>query len=148
MKQLILLLIILLLANNVFAKEISVKIKPEKKITTSNLDLKEGDSVNFIVSEDVFVNTKLYLKKGQNITAMITDIEDNDFFITPAKILIENFKAVNNLNKPIKFKGIIYKKGTEHPKINEIFVFDVIRGGEVQIKPEKDEFTIYLEDNL
>lgn len=149
MKKVIVLIVFLLLANTALAKEITVKIKPEYKITTSDVDLVEGDNVDFVVSEDVFINSKQYLRKGQQVTGVVTSIENNGFFVVPAKICIEHFKVVSASDSKIKLKGIVYKIGSEHPKLNEIFIFDLLlRGGEVQIVPEKDEFTMYIEDNL
>jgi len=131
-----------------FSKEIPVKIKPMQKITTSNLLVKEGDSIDFVVSEDVLINSELRLKKGERVQGIITGLEDNDFVVKPAKLYIENFRTTTVSGKPIKLKGIIYKSGSEHRVFGEFLIFDLLRGGEVQIKPEKDEFTIYIEENL
>lgn len=130
------------------AKEVAVKIKPEYKITTSNLDLKEGDILDFTVCEDVFVKSAPYIKKGQKVTGMVTSIQDNDYLVTPAKIYIENFRTHDVNNSPVKLKGIVYKSGNDHHVICEFIILELFRGGEVQIKPQKDVFTIYAEENL
>jgi len=148
MKRIILLVAFLLTINCAYSKEIPIKIRPEHKITTSNVNILEGDSADFIISEDVFVNSKVFIKKGQKVTGVITSIENNDYFVKPATIYIENFKTINTSNTPIKLKGIVYKTGSEHPKFTELFIFDLLRGGEVQIKPEKDEFIMHIEGNL
>lgn len=143
-----LLLSYLLSITCVFAREIPVKIKPAHKISTSNLSLREGDTLEFIISQDVYINSKTYLKSGQLVQADITSLEDNGFLVQPAKIYIENFRTVNPQNKMVKLKGLIYKQGNIHPIVTEFFVFDVLRGGEVHLLPQKDEFTIYAEENL
>lgn len=127
-----------------FSKEIPVKIKPVKKITTSNTKLMEGDLLDFEIIQDVFVGSKIHLKEGQRVQGCITSIENNDFESQPAKIYIENF--VINDNKLIKLNGIIYRSGNEHASLSELFGPLGLRGGEVQIKPEKDVFTIYIEE--
>ena len=45
--------------NYSFAKEVDVVIEPTYKITTSNPNLREGDDVDFIAAQDVFLNSKL-----------------------------------------------------------------------------------------
>lgn len=149
MKKIILLAIFaLIFSNTVFAKDIPVKIKPMQKITTSDLNLIEGDKVEFATSEDVFVNSKLYIKKGQKISGCITSIVPNGFLVEPATIYIENFRTIDVNKNSVKFKGIIYKSGNDHDEITEFFMSNFLRGGEVQIKPKKDEFTIYVEERL
>jgi hypothetical protein len=149
MKKFILTIMALALVQNiVLSKEIPVKIKPVCKITTCNLNLKEGDTLDFVVADDVFINSKLYIKKGQAVSGVATSLKDNNYLIIPAKIYIENFRTTNVENHRVKLKGIIYKSGNDHHVFGEIFVFDLLRGGEVQITPEKDEFTIYVEENL
>lgn len=147
MKKAIVLTIIILTAIPTFAKEIPIKVKPLYKITTSNKALKEGDSLDFFTTEDVYVNTRLIVKKGQKLQGIATNIIDNGFLIKPASIYIENFKARDENGKLVKFNGTIYSVGNYHKVFGEVFVCNIIRGGEVQIKPEKDEYTLYFEDN-
>lgn len=132
----------------VLSKEIPVKIKPASKITTSNLDLQEGDLLQFVVLEDILINSKPYIEKGQIVTGTVTSLEENNYLAQPAKIYIENFKTTNVNNESVKLKGIVYKTGNNHQVLGEFIFFDLMRGGEVQIKPEKDEFTIYLKESL
>lgn len=130
------------------AKEIAVKIKPACKITTSNLDLKEGDLLDFVISEDVYIKSSPYLKKDEKVTGLVTNLEDNNYLSQPAKIHIENFRTVDVKNSPVKLNGIIYKSGNDHHVLGEFVFFEYLRGGEVQINPEKDEFILYIEENL
>lgn len=129
------------------SQEVSVKIEPISKITTSNLKLRNGDDVEFITAEDVNSEKNLVFKKGQKIYGTITSLEENGFMNETASLYIENFYTNKN-GKRIKLKGIVYKQGRSHDMINGFLpgIDVLIRGGEVQIKPEKDEFTIYLED--
>jgi len=148
-KKISLLFFLLLGCNSLaLAKEIPVKIKPIYKITTSNALFTEGDSLDFVVAEDVLINSKVYFNKGQKVIGIITSREENDYLVTPAKLYIENFRTQTAQGKPIKLSGFIYKSGNKHDEIMEFFNPEFIRGGEVQIKPEKDEFTIYAEENL
>lgn len=129
------------------SKEIAVKIKPVLKITTSNLKLQNGDNVEFVAAEDVSAQNNLVFKKGQKIYGTITSREENGFLNETANLYIENLYTRQN-EKRVKLKGIVYKQGRSHDMINGFLpILDVIiRGGEVQIKPEKDVFTIYFEE--
>lgn len=153
MKKLILFCFILLTSQQMlWAKEFPVKIKPVQKITTSNVDLREGNSLDFVVSEDVLINSNIYLPKGQKVNGTVTSIEENNFLVQPAKLYAENFRTTSINNKQVKLKGLVYKSGNEHQFFGEFVLAQIvqmfIRGGEVQIKPKKDEFTLYVEENL
>lgn len=137
-------IILLSFANTTFAKDILIKVTPEKTISTSKkFSLQEGDYVNFKVIEDTSL-----LKKGELVTGLVTSIEDNGFSGKEAQVLIENFKYNN---KPLK--GEIYLHGSVHKKMNEfvdrtfndLAVFMFIRGGEVIAKPDEQYFILYAE---
>ena len=134
--------------NYSFAKEVDVVIEPTHKITTSNPNLREGDDVDFIAAQDVFLNSKLYIKKGSPAVGIVTSIENNDFLYKEASLYAENFKVENIDGKMVKLTGIIYKTGNKHQNITQLIpaALWVIRGGEVQIKPQKDTFTLFLEE--
>jgi hypothetical protein len=154
-KKIFLILIIFLCFNNsAFSKEISVKVIPDSEISTSDGSLQEGDSINLIIVEDVYVNTKLYIKKGEPVVGIITSLVNNDFTCQNASIYAENFKAKNVDGKIVKLNGIVHKEGRNHsyftqympdnPMSTSLFFF--IRGGEAKIVPQKDSFILYLDD--
>lgn len=149
-KSLLVLILILLLAQITMAKELQVKIYSPTKITTSNPYLQEGDNINFVLAEDLYLNSKPYLKKGEIVTGVITNITNNSFVCKEASIYAENFKVKNVNGKLVSLNGVIYKKGHTHELFTQFipFVPEIIRGGEVQIKPQKDTFILYFEDNL
>lgn len=135
--------------NSVLAKDVRVEIEPRKKVTTSDLKLNEGDEISFVVAQDVYLHSTLYIKKGAPVIGVITSIENNDFLYKAASICAENFKVKDINEKTVKLKGIIYKKGNNHWMITQFIPapLGAIRGGEVQIKPNKDTFNLFLEDN-
>jgi hypothetical protein len=141
---------ILFFINNLtFANEIPIKVKATSKISTSNNSLQEGDKIKLISAKDVYLNSKLYIKKGAPVTGIITSLENNDFTCQEASIYAENFKTKNVNGETVKLNGIVYKKGRNHSYITQYMTdwFQFIRGGEAQILPEKDSFTLYLENN-
>lgn len=148
-KKLFSLLILLIIGQISIAKEIPINIKSVGKISTSNVNLQEGDSVDFIITDDIFINSKLFFKKNEPVSGIITSLEENDYLYKPATLYIDNFVTKNTNGTEIKLKGIVYKKGNDHWMITQFIPFPCtfLRGGEVQIKPKKDVFTLILEDN-
>ncbi len=127
-----------------YASDIPVKVTPNSIITTASRksSIMEGDSVDFRVLEDAG-----YLKKGDIITGLVTNIEDNGFNGKAAEILIENFQFKNK-----KLKGYVYLKGSSHKKLAEFTEYNLseapsfIRGGEVIARPDECDFILYLEN--
>lgn len=127
-----------------FAKDIPVIVVPVGKITTSNLNLKLGDEVEFRVKGNVIKNGAVYIKESTPVWGVVTFLQANGWFGEYAKITIENLKTQNIYNQRVKLNGSIYKAGSDHEKYLWFLMCLTIRGGEVQIKPEKDSFTLYL----
>ena len=146
-KNFIYILIIFILGQAVFAKTIPVQIKPAVKVVTSGIKLQEGDNIPFVIVNDVFVNSKLYLKNGENVSGTITSLKSNNFLYEPAEIYIENFSTKDTTGNLVKLNGIIYKKGNDYGLITQFIPFPcfAIKGGKVKFNPQKDVFTLYLE---
>lgn len=148
-KSFLILICLIFFGQIAFSKEIPVKIKPISKLTTSNLKVKEGDCVEFLVADDVELNSKIYLKKDEKVFGTITSREENNFLGQTASIYMENFYTKDFGGKKVKLKGVIYEKGTCHDMITGFIqeFLILVRGGEVQINPKKDLFTLYAEVN-
>lgn len=126
--------------------EIPVKIEALNPISTANVNLQEGDSITMVVSDNVYVNSKLYIKQGAVATGVITSLVDNGFTCQEASIYAENFKVKNAAGKTVPLKGIVYKQGRNHSLFTQFLPtgFHIIRGGEAKIEPQKDNYTLYL----
>lgn len=149
LKKIIISFILIAIGGIVYAKELEIKVYSPTKITTSNLDLKEGDRIEFETVQDTYLNSKLYLKKGEKVIGVITSLEDNGFCCKEAVIYAESFRAKTFDGNTIKLNGLICKKGRTHWMFTQFlpFIPELIRGGEVQIT-KKDRFNLYIEDNL
>ncbi len=148
-KKIILTLILSSIGLGVCAKEQIVLISAPAKITTSDVALKEGDEINFVLVKDIYVNSKLYAKKDEKVRGLITSLEPNGFNCKEASIYAENFVLNSVDGKEIKLDGIVYAKGRTHWMFTQFipFIPTFIRGGEVQIKPN-DTFELILKENL
>ncbi|MDD3436653.1 MAG: hypothetical protein PHC64_05830 [Candidatus Gastranaerophilales bacterium] len=131
----------------VFAKEIPVKIKTLEKISTSNPQLQEGDTISLTTAQNVYVNSKLYIKSGTPVVGVITNLTENGFTCKEASIYAETFKVKNIEGKKVPLKGIVFKSGRDHHLFTQFLpgFYEFIRGGEAMILPNKDTFTLYLE---
>ncbi len=130
--------------------EAPVRITPLKKITTSNPLLKEGDFVEFVVVSDVKITDNFQLNKGEKAVGMITKLVDNGFNGDVATVLIDQFEIKRESGEKYLFHGQIKKEGKNHDKAIGAYNYVLgpaafwIRGGEVQMKPKRDTYTIYM----
>jgi len=149
-KKLLLIFLLTVFTHSIaFSQEIPVKVETLVKISTSDVKMQEGDDIIFVVADDVFLNGKLYIKKGTNASGIITSLVNNGFTCQEASIYAENFKVKTVKGVTVKLSGIVYKKGRNHWMLTqfiptEMTVGNFIRGGEVEIMPQKDVFTLYL----
>lgn len=142
MKKTFFIIFTLIISTNLTFAE-NVFVTPTQKITTAKKNsLAEGDIVNFRVTKD----TKT-LKQGDMVTGIVTSIEDNGFVGKEAQVLIENFRCNGK-----KLDGEIYLHGNVHKKLNDFvdrsmseFII-LMRGGEVIVKPNEQEFLLYIKD--
>lgn len=146
-KKFILIVIIFVLGQSVFAKSIPVQIKPVEKISTAGSKVQEGDVVDFVVLNDVYQGSKLYIKSGEKVSGTITNLKQNNFLYEPAEIYIEDFLTKDSAEKPVKLDGVIYKKGNDFGMITQFIPFPcfALKGGQARLRPNKDVFTLYLE---
>lgn len=138
----------LFFSQSVFAKDIPITIRPINKISTSNIYLKLGDRVEFELLGDFYRNGKIYIPKTNKITGTIVEIEQNDFGYKEAQITINQFRTVDVAGNFVKLEGSIFKSGKSYSGM-QFFgdtIFHFFRGGEVQIKPKKDTFILFLKD--
>lgn len=134
-------LLLLFNANCICAKNL-IYITPVKKFTTCHKYLFEGDEVKFKI-------TKPYknFKVGDILTGTVLMYEENGFYGKEAKVQIGNFVT----EKGVPIKGNIYLSGSEHPTYTQfaekIFWTGsfLIRGGEIQLIPDKDVVTFFTE---
>lgn len=123
-----------------FAEEVPVTITPLEKISTADKNLHEGDTVEF---KDT--------KTGEIITGIIKELTPNGFAGEQAALLINNFKYKNSSKK---LNGEVFVKGGEHKKYQDMAdigiapVIGIIRGGEVILKPNKSEITVFFSDYI
>lgn len=146
-KKIIFIAIIFVVGQSVFAKTIPVQIKPAEKISTAGSKVQEGDIVSFVIVNDVYQSSKLYIKSGEKVSGTITGLKPNNFLYEPAEIYIENFSTKDLTGKSVKLSGIIFRKGNDYGNITQFIPFPcfAIKGGQVRLKPKKDVFTLYLE---
>lgn len=135
MKKLLVITLLIFISLPAYATKTMVDITPIQKITTSNDKLMEGDYVYF---KDIKTNEK--------IRGLITNLQPNGFAGQEASITITQFQAIDSKKQ---YEGSITVNGDEHKGTMTFYQWligclgELIRGGEVHIKPNKDIFTIW-----
>lgn len=133
------------LAEDTLFNGAQVRVTSINKITTSKKSLVEGSKVNFVVVRDVIKDGEKVIKKGSLVEGEVVLIVPNRFISIPAKIVIEEFTTEDIYGNKVRLKGSIRKDGNDHnnivPYIN-LFT-GLVRGGEVQIRPEEDYFILF-----
>lgn len=120
-----------------------IKIAPKNYYTTKN-KLAEGDFIDFILVENVKIKNTTY-KKGTLIKARIETLSQNGAYGVPADLVVGNFTLPDKkvLNGTIEKQGAnrslwVYPLGYT---LTCFFFIGLpifaIRGGHVQLKPEK-----------
>lgn len=132
--------------------DVAVIVKPVYKISTANPLLKVGDYLDFVVVEDVFHNEKLVLNKNTKIKGMVLKLEDNDYHGKSAEITIGQFEIPGSSGENVALKGTVNKKGETHEKVINYASYLIgpavfwIRGSELKLLPEKEQYTLYIGD--
>jgi len=138
-KFLLLLAVVILAAESSFAASIPVKVKLEEKVRAYSYTRQIGDTIEMTVSEDVYKNGNLYIKKGEPAQGVLTELE-NTRTDTMGRIIIENIKTHNVNHKTVKLEGGLYKKCENYANWQCFIIF----GNPVLNKGE--EFTLYLKE--
>lgn len=125
------------------AQDRTILVTPAQVISTCKKDsLLEGDYVKFKV-----VDGKGVIPNNTIIQGIVRTIEDNGFYGKEAQAVIQNFKCDG-----YKIVGEIYLQGSLHKTANEFangFSSDfplLVRGGEINLKPNEKEFILYVRE--
>jgi len=131
------LLISITLILPVYSAETAIKVTPKKEYSTCKPYPKEGDYIEFVTIEE---NSKI--PKGSIVEGLLTERIENDFEGKVGSFYIEQFKINGK-----KLNGIIYQKGNPHALfLDNVLSSMWVRGGEAFLKPNKQIFTLYLEE--
>lgn len=149
-KKSFLVFICLFISNQVnLAKQIPVKIAPTQIITTKKDSTDVGDRIKFEVIKDVYdENGKLILKKGDELVGTVDFIHPNGWVGDSAEVKIKHFHHSGKDRKsdyefPICIKG----KPSETNKVKRLIesISTAIRGSEVFVEPDSEQFDIFIE---
>lgn len=136
---------------------VKIKISSTDIITTKN-SLKVGDKLNLKITEDIYRDNEVFIKKDTPVTAYIELISESDWFGDPDEIEIGRLLTQDIKGNPIEIEGVIRKQGANRGKwvkplyyIGSCAPFGAplmltyfIKGGKTKIKP-KDKFEFYYE---
>lgn len=145
--------LLFILAIPVIAGEkVPVTITPDQLISTDYDEIEIGDELNFKVVRDVYSGDNLLIKKGAPVLALVDYVSENGFAADSAYVQIKKFMIQDVKNNwitvyyPLKITGLECR----NPKANMFYkgfhsVAFIIRGDEVNLKPEQRKFNIFIE---
>lgn len=144
MKKLLLVLILILTANAVYARQIPVKIYPDENISTAYDAIETGDRIKFRTMRACsYGNIKI--AADTPVTGIVDYVQDNGWVGDNAQVQFKKFIIHLPDGKNISTNSVITIDGFEelknrNPKILRFFeYFGVLaRGKEVDIRKDKD----------
>lgn len=152
MKKIVLFLIIFLsVQQTVFAQKIPVRITPSQIISTKADEVEIGDWLNFVVVSDVYLNNKIYIKKGTPIIGFVDFVHPNGWAGDNAEIKFKTFKTTDinknliTINYPLNLDGNTLKANDTKQYLSWVLTI-VIRGSEIYIEPDTKVFNIFIEE--
>ena len=120
-----------------------IPIKPNEPISTCYDDLEYSDVVEFLVTDNVYRQGKLYIKSGTKIYGTIDSIDANGWCLDNAAIHFKEFRTKDVNNKIVNLKSDLTIDGFEILKFKSCrwkqffnYIPTFIRGKEVDIKTE------------
>lgn len=155
MKKVLLVLIILICSYNVaWAEKVPLRITPSQIISTKNDEIETGDLINFATVKDVYINDKLYIEKGTPIYGQVDFLHPNGWAGDNAEIKIKKFKTLTTKNDKITISSPLTINGNSKKAKDIKNYFSmlslklalILRGAEVDIEPDEQEFNIFIEN--
>lgn len=133
-----------------FAEKIPVKLTNAELLSTKHDEIEVGDLIDFKTLNDIYVEDKLYIKKGTKVIGTVDFVHNNGWGGDSAEIKIKKIILKNangekiTINYPISINGNSETANTLKQLIlSNIFIF--IRGSELYIEPEKIRFSVFIE---
>ena len=154
MKKVFLILSLLILSSNtVFAQKIPVKIAPAENISTAYDQIELGDYLKFKVLNDVYYKNQIYIKKDTPILVKVDFLCENGWVSDNAEIDSQHFITKDINGNKVSFESNLSINGfdllkTKGNRFAQFFNYigAIGRGKEIDIKYGIDNpiFTIWM----
>src|SRR5574344_1296969 len=157
MKRILLVLIFfLVISSPVFAEKISVRIEPVNVISTHHDEIELGDIIKFNVTNDVYLNDKLYITAGTPIYSRVDFFHPTGWAGDCAEIRYNDYKtkSVNNelveIHYPVIIDGNDIKSNDSRIFLSNLFFpfirfMAFIRGAEIYLEPDEKPINLFIE---
>ena len=149
MKKFILIAILLMSANCVFAERIPIKLVPAQNISTCYDEIEPGDKIMFMPIN----NPKINIKPNTPIIGVVDYIQQNGWMTENAEIQFKDFIITLDNGKTKTYKSSLTINGfeelkTRYPKSKRFFEYIpvFIRGKEIDIRKgiDKPVYNIWI----
>ncbi len=151
MKKIIVLFLILFAPfSTVYAEKVPVRFSPAQIISTEHDEVQLGDWIEFKIVNDVYLDGKIYLKKGTLIIGVVDFVHENGWVKDKAEISFKTFytKDVNGKKIEINYPLVLTQKLLVKNNIKKLALQEIeslIRGQEICIEPDTVSFNIFIE---
>lgn len=158
-KILLLILIIFITTQTVFAEKISVRITPTQVISTNHDEIEMGDWISFVIVNDVYVEDKIYIKKDTPIYGYVDFFHENGWAGDGSEIRFKQFKTIDAQGNKLTIESPLIINGNS-PKSNDVkqyiswhdlIFFDILRvslialrGSEIFIEPDETVYNLFI----
>lgn len=152
MKKFVLLILMIMLSSmfqSANAEKIPVKITPTQIVSTNHDEINIGDWVGFEIVNDVYLDDKLYIKKGTPIYGFVDFVHPNGWGGDCAEIKFKTFKTIDAEGKKITLNSFLdlqgkCSKGNDLKQSTAFLITGIVRGSEIYFEPDTKTFNIFL----
>lgn len=130
--------------------ESAIQLRPEHKISTCYNEIEPGDKIRFVVTNDVYKNGKIFIKKGSPLVGIVEYLNENGWCYDNAEIELKTFRVrdvngnIVTINNDVLINGfevIKYKRNKFAQFFNYCGV--IFRGKEIEILKD-DNYVLTL----
>lgn len=132
------------------AEKFPIRITPASIISTNKDEVEIGDWLRFTITNDVYVNEKLYIKEKTPIVGFVAFVHENGFCGDNAQIVINKFitKDVNAQKVVIPYKLVISGDDQNPDAVKNVFkiiLASLFRGQEIYLMPNENVYNIFID---
>ncbi len=151
MKNLIIILLLLTVSiQAVYAEKIPIKITAAQEISTHKNEVEIGDWIKFKTVNDVYYNDNIFIKKDTPVTGIVDNIHENGIIADNAEITFKKFLLRNADDKLITINYTLVlsrnnsKCYTLSDKIAKYAGF-ILKGNEIRVKPNTTTYNLFFD---
>ncbi len=125
-----------------------VVVQPQQEIDAD--DVKAGDTVKFLVAQNVKVDNDIVIKSGAEAFAQVTKVKNNGILGLPGELEVSEFQILTDNNEVVRLRGSIIDKGIGRywANVGWFFVFPLlfVKGNDGKIQKNTTHYLYTIEN--